>query len=339
MRAVGFQSPKTPETPVALADTELSKPVPQGRDLLVEIKAISVNPIDTKVRKSFRPAPGEWRVLGWDAAGVVVGAGPDATHFKPGDEVYYAGAIGRPGTNAEYNLVDEQIVGRKLKSLSWTEAAALPLTSLTAWEMLFDRLRIREPVLGAAKAVVIIGAGGGVGSMAVQLARQLTELTVIGTGSRDVTKAWVRSLGAHHVIDHSKPIAADIAALGLGNPGLVFSITQTDKHIDSIVEFIAPQGRFGLIDDSTVLQIKPFKRKAVSIHWENMFTRSTYSTPDMSAQGRILNEIADLVDEGKIKTTVGEHFGAVTAKNLTRAHAIMEAGTAKGKIVLEGFGS
>jgi zinc-binding alcohol dehydrogenase family protein len=339
MRAVGFQSPKTPEAPVVLTDTELPKPVPQGRDLLVEIKAISVNPIDTKVRKSFRPDPGEWRVLGWDAAGVVVGAGPDATHFKPGDEVYYAGAIGRPGTNAEYNLVDEQIVGRKPKSLSWTEAAALPLTSLTAWEMLFDRLRIREPVLGAAKAVVIIGAGGGVGSMAVQLARQLTDLTVIGTGSRDVTKAWAKSLGAHHVIDHSKPIAADIAALGLGNPGLVFSITQTDKHIPSIVEFIAPQGRFGLIDDPAVLQIKPFKHKAVSIHWENMFTRSIFSTPDMAAQGKILNELAELIDEGEIKTTVAEHFGSVTAKNLTRAHAIMEAGTAKGKIVLEGFGS
>jgi NADPH2:quinone reductase len=337
MRAVGFQSPKTPEIPVVLTDTELPKPVPQGRDLLVEIKAISVNPIDTKVRKSFRPATGEWRVLGWDAAGVVVGAGSDATHFKPGDEVYYSGAIGRPGTNAEYNLVDEQIVGRKPKSLSWTEAAALPLTSLTAWEMLFDRLRIREPVLGAAKAVVIIGAGGGVGSVAVQLARQLTDLMVIATGSRDVTKAWVKSLGAHHVIDHSKPIAAAIAALGLGNPGLVFSITQTDKHLDSIVEFIAPQGRFGLIDDPAVLQIKPFKHKAVSIHWENMFTRSTFSTPDMPAQGKILNDLATLIDKGKIKTTVGENFGAVTAKNLTRAHAIMESGTAKGKIVLEGF--
>ncbi len=340
MRAIGTKAPLPANDPQALVDIDLPKPEATGRDILVEVRAISVNPVDTKVRRGMLgPVSDAWKVLGWDAAGTVVAAGPQVQNFKPGDAVYYAGAIGRPGANSEFHLVDERIVGRKPASLDWAEAAALPLTAVTAWEMLFDRLDVRKPVAGAANALLIIGGAGGVGSIAIQLARHLTDLTVIATASRPETREWARSLGAHHVVDHAKPLAAEVAALGIGAPGFVFSTTNTGEHLAEIVQLIAPQGRFGLIDDPAALDIKPFKLKSVSIHWELMFTRPMFETADMAAQGAVLNEVARFVDQGAIRTTLSERFGAINAANLRRAHALIESGRAKGKVVLEGFGA
>jgi NADPH:quinone reductase len=338
MRAVGYQKTLPIDDPDALVDIDLPKPEPKGRDILVEIRAVSVNPVDTKVRRNIGPEEGGWKVLGWDAAGVVVATGPDATLFRPGDAVFYAGALGRPGTNAEFHLVDERIVGRKPASLGWAEAAALPLTAITAWEALFDRLDIRKPVPGAAPAILIIGGAGGVGSIATQLVRQLTDLTVIATASRPETQDWVRELGAHHVVDHTRPLAAEVAALGLGAPGFVFSTTNTDRHLAGIVELVAPQGRFAVIDDPAAFDANPFKRKSVSVHWEFMFTRSMFETADIAEQGALLNEVARLVDAGTLRTTLAGSFGTINAANLKRAHALLESGKARGKIVLEGFG-
>ncbi|PAQ04779.1 zinc-binding alcohol dehydrogenase family protein [Mesorhizobium temperatum] len=337
MRAVGYQIPAPITDEASLVDIELPKPEPKGRDLLVEVKAISVNPVDTKVRRSVAPEAGQWRVLGWDAAGRVVATGANASLFRPGDDVFYSGALAPQGTNAEFHLVDERLVGRKPTSLGYAEAAALPLTAVTAWETLFDRLDVRKSVAGAAPAILIIGGAGGVGSIAVQLARQLTGLTVIATASRPETRDWALGLGAHYVVDHSRPLAAEVAALGIGAPSFVFSTTNTDQHLAEIAESIAPQGRFAVIDDPKSLDINPFKRKSVSVHWEFMFTRSMFETADMAAQGEHLNELARLVDTGAIRTTLGETGGLINAANLKRAHALIESGKAKGKIVLEGF--
>ncbi|MBN9047254.1 MAG: zinc-binding alcohol dehydrogenase family protein [Rhizobiales bacterium] len=338
MHAIGYKTPLPIDDDNSLVDIDLPRPAPSGRDLLVEIKAISVNPADVKVRGSARPEGGNWRVLGWDAAGVVVETGSAATLFKPGDAVFYAGSMTRPGAYAEFQAVDERIVGRKPKTLGWAEAAALPLTAITAWEALFDRLDIAgRQVPGAVPAVLIIGGAGGVGSIAIQLARKLTGLTVIATASRPETKAWVTDLGAHHVVDHSRPLAAQIAALGIGAPGFVFSTTNTHQHLLEIVELIAPQGRLALIDDPAVLDINPFKRKSVSVHWELMFTRSMFETADMAEQGVLLNEVSRLVDDGTIRTTLAENFGTINAANLKRAHRLIESGKAMGKIALEGF--
>lgn len=338
MRAVGYRIPLPVEDERSLNDIELPRPGASGRDLLVEVRAISVNPVDTKIRAGVRPEGDDWKVLGWDAAGIVVETGPDATRFKPGDEVFYAGSITRPGTNAEFHLVDERIVGRKPASLGWAESAALPLTAITAWEALFDRLDVAgRPVPGAAPALLIVGGAGGVGSIAVQLARRLTDLTVVATASRPETIAWVTELGAHAVVDHSKPLAPQVAALGLGAPGFVFSTTGTASHSGDIVELIAPQGRFALIDDPAALDVVPFKRKSLSVHWELMFTRSMFGTPDIGEQGRLLDEVSRLVDAGTIRSTLAENFGPIGAANLRRAHALIESGSARGKIVLEGF--
>jgi len=338
LRAVGYQKSLPIDDPRSLVDIDLPKPVAKGRDLLVEVRAISVNPVDTKVRRRAEPEAGGWKVLGWDVAGTVVAVGPEAKTFKPGDAVFYAGAITRPGANAEYHLIDERIVGRKPAKLDWIEAAALPLTSITAWEVLFDRLDIRKPVPGASNLLLIVGGAGGVGSMAIQFARKLTDATVIATASRPETRQWALDLGAHHVVDHSKPLAAEVAALGLGAPAFVFSTTNTDKHLAEIVKLIAPQGRFGLIDDPPAFDAMPFKTKSVSIHWESMFTRSTYDTADVAEQGVLLNEVSRLVDQGAIRTTLAERFGAINAANLRRAHALSESGRAIGKIALAGFG-
>jgi NADPH2:quinone reductase len=338
MRAVGYKSPLPIDHLSALHDIELPKPEATGRDLLVEIRAISVNPVDTKVRQRAGADDGGWRVLGWDAAGVVVATGPEATLFKPGDAVFYAGALGRQGTNAEFHIVDERIVGRKPTSLNWAEAAALPLTAVTAWEAMFDRLDVGKPVPGVASSILIIGGAGGVASIAIQLAHRLTGLTVIGTASRPETERWVRDLGAHHVVDHRNPLAAEVAALGIGAPSFVFSTTMTDVHLKEIAELIAPQGRFALIDDPETLDVNPLKRKSVSTHWEFMFTRSMFGTSDIAEQGILLNEVSRLVDEGSLRTTLGETYGVINAENLKRAHRLIESGKAVGKIVLEGFG-
>lgn len=338
MRAVGYQQSLPIEAEASLIDIEQPRPEPGARDLVVEIKAVSVNPVDTKVRKRAQPEPGDVKILGYDAAGIVRSVGPEVTLFKEGDEVFYAGAITRTGTNAEFHAVDERLVGLKPKSIGFEEAAALPLTTLTAWETLFDRLDIKRSVKGAANAILIVGGAGGVGSIAIQLARQLTDVTVIATASRPETQEWCRQLGAHHVIDHSRPIAEQVEALGIGAPAFVFSITHTENHFADIAKLIAPQGRFALIDDpKNPLDISLLKTKSVSIHWESMFTRSTFQTADMERQHEILNEAARLVDAGTIKTTLAEILGKIDAANLKRAHAFIESGRAKGKIVLAGF--
>ncbi|MDM9629118.1 zinc-binding alcohol dehydrogenase family protein [Rhizobium sp. S152] len=337
MRAVAYKLPQPITAETSLIDVDLPTPEAGGHDLLVEVKAVSVNPVDVKVRAGVAPDGTEFKVLGWDAAGIVKAVGPDVTLFNVGDEVFYAGAINRPGSNAEFHLVDERIVGRKPKVLDFAAAAALPLTSITAYEALFDRLKVQDKVSGAANAILIIGGAGGVGSIAIQIARALTDLTVIATASRPETQAWVKALGAHHVVDHSQPIAAQVQALGIGAPGFVFSTTNTIDHLKEIVETITPQGRFALIDDPKMLDIVPFKRKAVSVHWELMFTRPLFGTPDMIEQHKLLNRIAGLVDEGAIRTTLNETVGPINATNLKKAHAMIESGKTKGKLVLAGF--
>lgn len=336
MKAIGYRSPLPIDDPASLTDIELPRPEPTGRDILVRVEAVSVNPVDTKVRVRAQPDPGQWKVLGWDAAGTVEAVGPEANLFAPGDVVFYAGAIGRPGTNAEFHLVDERIVGRKPASLGFAEAAALPLTTITAWETLFARLDIRKPVPGTANALLIIGGAGGVGSIATQLARRLTDITVITTASRPETAEWSRSLGAHCVVDHSKPLSAEVERLGI-QPAFVFSTTNTDQHVAEIAKLIAPQGRFALIDDPASIDVSPFKLKSVSTHWEFMFTRSMFGTADIAEQGALLNEVSQLVDAGTLKTTLAETFGAISAENLRRAHTLIESGRAKGKIVLAGW--
>lgn len=337
MKAIGYQQSLPIGDPRSLLDIELHDPTPGPHDLLVEVRAISVNPVDTKIRMRVQPEDGQQQVLGWDAAGVVRAVGSEVSLFKPGDEVFYAGALDRPGANSELHLVDERIVGRKPASLDFAAAAALPLTSITAWELLFERLQVSEGKEGRGQRLLIVGAAGGVGSILTQLARQLTGLQVIGSASRSDTQAWVRELGAHEVIDHSQPLAAELLRHGISNVTHVASLTHTDLHLPQIVEALQPQGRLALIDDPASLDISLLKRKSLSLHWEFMYTRSLYQTPDMIAQHHLLNRVAELIDSGVLKTTLGEHYGTINAENLRRAHAFIESGKAKGKIVLEGF--
>lgn len=335
MRAVAYTRPGLPiDDPQALQDIELELPSPGPRDLRVAVRAVAVNPVDTKVRRTA--ATDSPRVLGFDAVGVVDAVGSEVTLFQPGDEVYYAGAIDRPGSNAEYQLVDERIAGRKPSSLDDAQAAALPLTAITAWELLFDRLRIVEGG-GQGQTLLVIGAAGGVGSILVQLARQLTKLTVVGTASRPETQDWVYALGAHHVIDHSRPLAEGLSRLGIEQVQHVASLTHTDQHYGQIIDVLAPQGQLGLIDDPGQLDVMALKRKCLSLHWEFMFARPLYQTADMQQQHALLNRVAALVDAGVLRTTLGEHYGRIDAANLRRAHALLETQRAKGKIVLEGF--
>ena len=337
MKAVAYKIPGPIDREDSLQDITLEKPIATGRDLLVKINAISVNPVDTKLRMGRAPEGCEWAVLGFDAVGIVEAIGPDVKNFKPGDAVFYAGALNRPGTNSEFHLVDERIVGRKPSNLSDAAAAALPLTAITAWEMLFDRLDVKNPTAQGADTILIIGGAGGVGSITIQLLRALTDLTIIATASRPETQDWVKQCGAHHVINHRQALAPQVEALGLGAPGFVFSTTQTDRHFDDIVELIAPQGRFGLIDDPAELNAKPLKLKTISLHWELMFTRSLFATADMAEQGKLLNEVAALVESGEICSTATEVAGKINADTLRKVHAKIETGTSRGKIVLAGF--
>jgi len=335
MKAVAYTEHGLPiSDPRALQDVTLPIPQPGPRDLRVAVRAISVNPVDTKVRNGV--AVTEPRVLGWDAVGTVDAVGDEVTLFQPGDAVFYAGAIGRPGSNAEYQLVDERIVGHKPASLDDAAAAALPLTAITAWELLFDRLRIAEGG-GEGQTLLVVGAAGGVGSILVQLARQLTRLTVIGTASRPDTQDWVYGLGARHVIDHSQPLTDGLQRLGIAEVSHVASLTHTDQHYDQIVAALAPQGQLALIDDPGQLDVMALKRKSLSLHWESMFTRSSFNTPDLQRQHDLLERVAALVDAGVLRTTLGEHYGRINAANLRQAHALIESHRARGKLVLEGF--
>ena len=338
MKAVAYFNSLPIDHPESLQDIQLPDPSPGPRDLLVEVRAISVNPVDTKIRRNLAPENGAAKVLGWDVAGVVIAVGAAVNLFKVGDPVYYAGSIARAGGNSERHVVDERIVGHKPESLGFAEAAALPLTAITAWELLFERLQIAEGPSAQPQQLLIVGAAGGVGSILTQLARQLTAATVIGSASRAETQAWVRALGAHQVIDHRQPLHEELQRLGIAQVSHVASLTQTDQHYDQLIEALAPQGRLALIDDpAQPLDVMKLKRKSLSLHWELMFTRSLFETPDMLEQHHLLNRVAELVDRGVLKTTLGEHFGRIDAQNLRRAHALLESGTARGKIVLEGF--
>jgi len=338
MKAIAYYQSLPADHAEALQDVQLADPTPGPHDLLVMVRAVSVNPVDTKIRRGVTPENGAAKVLGWDAAGIVKAVGSEVSLFKPGDKVFYAGAIDRAGANSELHLVDERIVGHMPKSLSFAEAAALPLTAITAWELLFERLQVAEGSHDLGQSLLIVGAAGGVGSILTQLARRLTGLTVIGTASRPETQAWVRELGAHHVIDHNQPLSEELARIGIGQVTHVASLTQTDQHFTQLVEALQPQGRLALIDDpERPLDIMQLKRKSLSLHWELMFTRSLYQTADMIEQHRLLDRVSGLLDSGVLKTTLGEHFGRIDAANLRRAHALLESGKAKGKIVLEGF--
>ena len=340
MRAVGYFERGLPITDEnALRDLELPDPAPPaGRDLLVRVHAVSVNPRDAKSRAVFKATPERPMVLGYDASGIVEAAGPEATLFRPGDAVFYAGVLNRQGSNAELQLVDERIVGRKPASLDHAAAASLPLTALTAYEMLFDRLEIAQGQAGKSEAVLILGGAGGVPSIAIQLARALTALTVVATASRPESERWVRELGAHHVVNHAKPLGAEVVALGLAEPLRYVFSTHTDaKSWADIAGFIAPQGRLGLIDDPEPLDLRLMKLKSVSIHWEAMFTRPMFGTADMIRQHEILTEVAALVDRGALRPTATQSVGVINAANLRRAHAAIEAGSVIGKLVLASF--
>ena len=337
MKAIAYYQSLPIDHAEALLDIELPAPQPGPRDLLVRVMAISVNPVDTKIRRNVSPGAGEAKVLGWDVAGEVLEVGAEVRQFRPGDKVFYAGAIDRAGANSELHVVDERIVGRMPGSLDFARAAALPLTAITAWELLFERLGVREGKGDERQSLLVIGAAGGVGSILVQLARQLTGLTVIGTASRAETQQWVCELGAHHVIDHSQPLLPQLKALGHDQVSMVASLTHTDQHLDQLIEALAPQGKLALIDDPAQLDVVKLKRKSLSLHWEFMYTRSLFETPDMQAQHALLEQVAQLIDAGTLHTTLGEHFGSINASNLRRAHTLLESGKARGKIVLEGF--
>jgi zinc-binding alcohol dehydrogenase family protein len=336
MKAIGYRQNLPVDQAHALEDLELPAPTPGARDLLVRVKAVSVNPVDAKVRRNAPPPAGEAKVLGWDAVGVVEGIGADVRGFQVGDRVFYAGSITRPGANSELHVVDERIAARAPRSLEDGQAAALPLTAITAWELLFDRLRVPQGG-GAGQSLLVVGGAGGVGSILIQLARQLTQLKVIATASRPATRDWCLALGAHAVVDHAQPLAEALRAGGHGQVDFVAALTHTDRHYAQIVESLKAQGAMAVIDDMPSLDAMKLKSKSLSLHWEMMFARSMYDTPDMAEQGRLLAEVARLVDEGRLRSTAGAHYGTINAANLLRAHAFVESGQAQGKVVLEGF--
>lgn len=337
MKAVGYRKSLPIDAADALFDFETGKPEPRGRDIRVAVKAVSANPVDYKVRKRAEPKEGDTKILGFDAAGMVDAVGPDVTLFKPGDEVWYAGSIQRQGTNSEFHLVDERIVGHKPKTLSFAQSAALPLTSITAWELLFDRLGVAPGKSVDPRTLLIVGGAGGVGSILIQLARRLTGLTIVATASRPESRKWCLDLGAHHVIDHSKPMKEQIDALKIAPVALIAALTNTDQHFAALADIIAPQGKLGLIDDPASLNVNLLKGKAASLHWESMFTRSSFQTPDMIAQHNLLDDVASLIDSGVLRTTLDKVLGKINAANLKQAHALLEGGRSTGKLVLEGW--
>lgn len=337
MKAVGYFQSHPIDHAESLLDLTLPEPQPGEHDLLVEVRAVSVNPVDTKVRMRRASADGQAPVvLGWDAVGIVRAKGAAVQGFAVGDRVWYAGDITRPGSNAQRQCVDHRIAALAPRSLGDAAAAALPLTAITAWELLFDRLGVREDERGT---LLVTGAAGGVGSILVQLARARTALTVVGTASREETRAWLLDLGAHHVIDHSRPLAAQLQAIDSLPPlRYAASLTHTPQHYAQLVEALAPQGKLGVIDDFAAgdVDVMALKGKALSLHWEMMFARPMHRTPDMAEQGRLLAEVARLVDAGIVRSTASEVLGPIDAATLRRAHALIESGRTRGKLVLEG---
>ena len=345
MKAVGYTKSLPINDPNSLQDVELPVPVAQGRDLLVRVSAIGVNPVDFKVRQRAEAEAGEVKVLGWDAVGEVVATGEGVSLFKPGDRVYYAGDVTRQGSNAEYQTVDERIVGRKPETLSDAEAAALPLTTITAWEMLFDHLGIEQQPPGTDtqtdNVILVIGAAGGVGSILIQLAKKLTGATVVATASRPESRQWVESLGADFVVNHREPLQPQIQQLvsedKIGQITHVASLNATDQYFDDYVAVLRPFGKIAMIDDADSLDVMKIKPKSLSLHIEFMFARSMHGADDMQVQHDLLETVAGLVEAGYIRTTAGKNLGVINADNLRTAHTELEAGTAVGKIVLEGF--
>jgi zinc-binding alcohol dehydrogenase family protein len=334
MKAVGYTNSLAITELNALMDIELARPEANGQDLLVQVEAVSVNPVDTKIRTRVQPDEGQYQVLGWDAVGTVVAVGKDVRLFDVGDKVWYAGAIDRPGCNAEYHLVDERIVAKAPQHITASEAAALPLTTITAWEMSFDRFKFDAHSTGT---LLIVGAAGGVGSIMIQLAKKLTQLTVIATASRDETVVWAKKMGADHVIDHRQPLEQALSQIGFQTLDNIAALTATDQHAAAYANIIAPQGQLSLIDDPESFDIMPFKKKSVSIHWEFMYTRSLFQTVDMQAQHDLLSQVAALVDAGEIQTTLSQAMGRINATNLIAAHQLIESGRSMGKVVLNGF--
>lgn len=342
MQAIGYSQSLAITEADALKNIELTQPIASGHDLLIKVKAIAVNPVDYKIRQNVAPAAGEHKVIGWDAVGEVVASGELASQFQVGEQVYYAGDLNRQGSNAEYQLVDERIVGRKPKSLSDAEAAALPLTSITAWELLFEHLAIQQQSPTSTECsnevILVIGAAGGVGSILLQLAKTITGATVIATASRPTSQAWVKKLGADHVVDHSQPLTPQIEALNIGPVTHVASLNSTASYFESYIELLAPFGKIAMIDDpADPLNVMQLKLKSLSLHIEFMFARSMFNAADIAEQGKLLNRVAELVEQGHIQTTVGNHLGTINADNLREAHAQLESGQSIGKIVLEGF--
>jgi zinc-binding alcohol dehydrogenase family protein len=327
VKAVGYRTKGSADV---LVDLNVAEPVAGARDLLVAVKAVSVNPVDYKVRTFEAPPAGEAKILGWDVAGVVVGVGPDVRMFHRGDEVFYAGAMERPGANSELHIVDERIVGPKPSTLSFEEAAALPLTSITAWEILFDRMRVEPLKQGT---LLVIAAAGGVGSILVQLARQLTRLTIVGTASRKESADFALKMGVHHVIDLRRPFIEGMREIGLPDADYVAALTTTPESLPWIIDVLRPQGHVNFIDNPEI-GVMPFKRKSLTISWEMMFTRSLFQTDDVIEQHRLLKEVATLVDAGRIVTTLTRMGGPLTAANLAAAHRHLESGRSIGKTVL-----
>jgi len=332
VKAVGLYKYLPIDHPESLLDLEVEEPRAAGRDLLVEVKAVSVNPVDTKRRAPKDIVEKTPKILGWDAAGVVKAAGPDCRLFKPGDAVYYAGSVIRQGSNSQFQLVDERIVGRKPANLGFAQAAAMPLTTLTAWELMFERMGISRSGAHAGRSLLILGGAGGVGSVAIQLAKNLAKLRVTASASRAESIAWCRQLGADEIVDHAKPIEGEF--------DYVLCFSATDPYWPSFPRITKPQGKIGLI----VRTLKPvdlqvLHDKSIAVHMEGMFTRSTFQTPDMEAQHALLDETAGLIEAGVVKCTLRENLGAINAANLRRAHRLLEDGHVVGKLVLEGWGA
>lgn len=339
MRAVGFHRHLPISDPQSLVDLEIPVPVAVGRDLLVKVEAVAVNPVDTKVRAGTgNPAEPDPRILGWDAAGVVEAAGPDCSLFHPGDAVFYAGSIIRQGCNSEYHLVDERIVGHKPRRLSFSEAAALPLTAITAWEALFDRMHVSPNGDHGGRSLLILGGAGGVGSIAIQIAKRVTKLKVIATASRPASREWCLKLGADAVVDHSRDLAAQLRDIGEPLVNYVLCCNDTDRYFATMAAILAPQGAVcTIVRTRQPHDLAPLMDKSGVFAWEFMFTRPKYGTPDMVAQHELLETVADLVDTGALVTTVGKLLGRINAQNLRTAHRMLEEGHTIGKLVLEGF--
>jgi zinc-binding alcohol dehydrogenase family protein len=334
MTAIAFRKQSTLTEPDCLTDIVTTRPAPGRHDLLVAVRAVSVNPVDTKIRAGLVAVQDGVTSLGWDAAGIVEAVGDAVTLFRPGDAVYYAGTFNRSGSNAHFHLVDARIAGRMPDSLSFAHAASLPLTSLTAWQLLFDRLGVRPGKQAGAGSLLVLGGAGGVGSMLIQLARRLTGLTVIATASRQQSRDWCLALGAHHVIDHRHALAEQIDRLPVPPVIFVAALSHTAEHLPQLADLIAPQGHLAIIDDHDTLDVVPFKAKSVSVHWEMVFTRPLYGTADMIAQHHILDEVAALVDAGVLRSTATQVLYPLDAARLIDAHRLVEGGGLTGKVVV-----